>query len=175
MTSMNPSRVAPIALVGLLALVAVCADDPTVPAGQGPADGGLASGTIEAQGVRWRARVDVLESFPVQLAGRLTVENPGPEPVTVVFPDGCVALLSASDAEGREVWDQADGVACTLALVTVELGPGEARQFDAPIASARDVLGRELPDGRYRLAVYARPEGDRIELDVGEVDLAIPR
>lgn len=147
-------------LFGIAALTIACSVDPT---GAGPDD------------VEFSARVDVMESFPVQLVGRLTIENTGDERVTVVFPDGCVALLSAFETNGsnRLVWTQS--VACIAVLVPVDLDPGEQRSFSTPIASARDILGADLPDGEYLIVVDLRPDGEAVALEVGTVELAIPR
>lgn len=147
-------------LLGIAALIIGCGVDPT---GSNRDD------------VEFSARVDVMESFPVQLVGQLTVENTGDERVTVVFPDGCVALLSAFEVNGGggPVWTQS--IACTTVLVAVDLGPGERRSFSTPIASARDILGTELPDGEYLIVVNLRPNGKVMEIEVGTVELAIPR
>ncbi len=147
-------------LFGIAALTIACSVDPT---GAGPDD------------VEFSARVDVMESFPVQLVGRLTIENTGDERVTVVFPDGCVALLSAFETNGNKglVWTQS--VACITVLIPVELDPGEQRSFSTPIASARDILGADLPDGEYLIVVDLRPDGEAVALEVGTVELAIPR
>ena len=149
-----------IPLLGIAALTIACSVNPT---GSGP------------DGVEFSARVDVMESFPVQLVGRLTIENTGDERVTVVFPDGCVALLSAFETNGnnRLVWTQS--VACITVLVPVDLGPGEQHSFSTPIASARDILGADLPDGEYLIVVDLRPDGEAVALEVGTVELAIPR
>ena len=45
-----------------------------------------------------------------------------------------------------------------------------------PTASAYEILGAELPDGEYRIAVYLRPiEAAEVEVVAGTTDLAIPR
>jgi len=149
-----------IPLLGIFALTIGCGVDPT---------------GANGDDVEFSARVDVMESFPVQLVGQLTVENTGDDRVTVVFPDGCVALLSAFDVNDgdRPVWTQS--VACTAVLVPVDLGPGERRTFSTPIANAREILGTELPDGEYLIVVNLRPDGVAIALEVGTVELAIPR
>jgi len=149
-----------IPLLGIAALIIGCGVDPT---------------GANGDDVEFSARVDVMESFPVQLVGQLTVENTGDERVTVVFPDGCVALLSAFEANGgdRPVWTQ--NVACTAVLVPVDLGPGERRTFSTPIANAREILGTDLPDGEYLIVVNLRPDGEAIGIEVGTVELAIPR
>ncbi len=147
-------------LLGIIALIIGCGVDPT--------------GT-NGDDVEFSARVDVMESFPVQLVGQLTVNNTGDDRVTVVFPDGCVALLSAFDVNGGDVPVWTQSVACTAVLVPVELGPGERRSFSTPIASARDILGSDLPDGEYLIVVNLRPDGKAMEIEVGTVELAIPR
>ena len=82
----------------------------------------------------------------------------GDDRVTVVFPDGCVALLSAFDVNGGDVPVWTQSVACTAVLVPVELGPGERRSFSTPIASARDILGTDLTDGEYRTDAGSTPQ-----------------
>ena len=42
--------------------------------------------------------------------------------------------------------------------------------------SAADILRDNLPDGKYRVTVYlALVEGGLLEVDAGEVELAVPR
>jgi hypothetical protein len=165
----------PIALLALL-VGATCGDESTpTPPNRSP--GGSLSGSVVRDGIEYRAEVLVMESFPVQLSGRATLKNTSTEARTVTFPDGCVALMRAYREDGdAPVWDQAGGLACTMALVPVELGPGEEREIPTPTASAYDILGTELPDGDYRIAVYLRPIGTgEVEIVAGSTDLAIPR
>src|SRR5688500_3616704 len=165
----------PIALLALF-VGATCGDESTpTPPDRRP--GGSLSGSVVRDGIEYRADVLVMESFPVQLSGRATLKNTSSETRTVSFPDGCVALLRAYASEGGgPVWDQAGGLGCTMAIVTVELGPGEEREIPTPTASAYEILGTELPDGDYRIAVYLRPvEAPEVEIVAGTTDLAIPR
>ena len=62
-----------------------------------------------------------------------------------------------------------------MALVPVELAPGATREVPTPTASAYDILGEDLPDGKYRITIYLRPDGAVVEIDAGTTDLAIPR
>jgi len=63
-----------------------------------------------------------------------------------------------------------------MALVPVELGAGEEREVPAPTVSAYEILGTELPDGDYRIAIYLRPiDAGEVEIEAGTTDLAIPR
>jgi hypothetical protein len=63
-----------------------------------------------------------------------------------------------------------------MALVSIELDPGEERTLPTPSVSAYEILGDDLPDGSYRIAVYLRPVDDQVvEIDAGTTDLAIPR
>lgn len=165
----NPMTLAPVLI---LAASLACSDGPADPADRGP--GGPPAGAVVVDGVEYSAIVQIMESFPVQLAGTVTLTNRTDEPKTVTFPDGCVALLRAYQ-DDTLVWDQAEDVACTLALVSVELGPGESEQVRTPTSSAYDVLDDEWPDGEYAIAVYLRPESDEVEIDGGTADLAIPR
>jgi hypothetical protein len=165
----------PIALLALF-VSATCAEDstPTPPDGRPDAS---PSRSVVRDGIQYRAELLVMESFPVQLAGRVTIRNRSTESRTVTFPDGCVALLRAYRLEGGEpVWDQAGGVGCTMALVPVVLGPGDEREIAAPTVSASEILGSELPDADYRIAIYLSPmEDTEVEIEAGTTQLAIPR
>ncbi|HYO47487.1 MAG TPA: hypothetical protein VEY33_12450 [Gemmatimonadota bacterium] len=163
----------PIALFA--ALVGATCGDQTSPTP--PDSGGDLSGSVVRDGIEYRAEVLVMESFPVQLAGRAIVTNRSDELRTVTFADGCVALMRAYRPQGgAPAWDQAQGIACTMALVSVEFAPGEERVLPAGSASAYEILGTDLPDGPYRITVYLRPvEAEVIELEAGTADLAIPR
>jgi hypothetical protein len=165
----------PIALFALF-VGATCGDQST-PTPPDRRSGGSLSGSVVRDGIEYRAEVLVMESFPVQLSGRATIRNTSDEDRTVTFPDGCVALMRAYRVEGGgPVWDQAGGLACTMALVPVELGAGEEREVPAPTVSAYEILGTELPDGDYRIAIYLRPiDAGEVEIEAGTTDLAIPR
>lgn len=168
---------AALAILTTLGLVG-CGDSSTSPDPVPGPPGGtpIGSGIVVHEGLEYEAVVQVMESFPVQLAGDVTLANRGDETVRVTFPDGCVALLRAFEPGGRSpVWDQGHEVGCTMALVPVELEPGESVLYRTPVSSARDVVGDDLPDGVYRIAVYLRPNGETIEIDAGSVELAIPR
>jgi len=123
------------------------------------------------------ARVDVMESFPVQLAGVMTFRNPGPVTRTLVT-GVCWPLLRAYRAgEVTPVWDQLEEGACALFTTRVDVvAPGDSVRFETPLASAADVLDDELPDGTYRITVYfSTIPGGEFELEGGDVELAIPR
>jgi hypothetical protein len=166
----------PIALLALL-VGGTCGEPSTPTPPDGVPGGGRLTGSVVRDGIEYRADVLVMESFPVQLSGRATLRNASSEARTVTFPDGCVALLRVYGGEGSgPVWDQAEGLACTQALVPVALGPGEEREIPTPTVSAAEILGSELPDGDYRIAVYLRPvESAQVEIEAGTTSLAIPR
>jgi hypothetical protein len=115
----------------------------------------------------------IAESFPVQL--RITVElaNESTTQKSVTFPDGCVVLMRAYDGGTEPVWDMGSTVACTLALVEVDLVPGESQEFQVGLVSAATILGDSLPNGEYRITAYLRP-GQIVELEAGVADLAVP-
>ncbi len=117
----------------------------------------------------------VAESFPVQIGGTVVLRNESGTTQSATFPDGCVVLMRAYDAQGDLAWDLGHVVDCTLALVEVELSPGESAEYRVGLVSAYTILGDDLPDGEYRIAVYLRPGGQTVEIDVGTVDLAVPR
>ena len=168
---MTRLRLAP--LLALATLAATCNGEPAAPEpdpGGPPATGA----PVVRDGVEYRADVLVMESFPVQLAGRVTITNATGARVDLTFPDGCVALLRAYRG-GERVWDQSSGIACTMALVQVALAPGESRTVQAPNVSAYEILGDELPDGDYEIRAYLRPDGGEVEISAGTVSLAVPR
>lgn len=158
--------------IPILALALACSSSPADPGDRPPA--GPPAGAVTVNGIEYTATVQVMESFPVQIAATVTVANRTDDRKTVTFADGCVALLRAYDGETR-IWDQAEEVACTMATVPVELSPGGSEEFRTPTSSAYDVLDDEWPDGEYAIAVYLRPIGDEVEIDAGTVELAIPR
>jgi len=123
-------------------------------------------------GITYRVTAFVIaESFPVQLGITVELENESTEPKSVTFPDGCVVLIRAYNGGTEPVWDMGGVVACTLALIEVNLAAGERRTFDTGLVSAATILGGSLPDGKYRITVYLRP-GQIVELEAGVVDLA---
>ncbi|MDX1661938.1 MAG: BsuPI-related putative proteinase inhibitor [Gemmatimonadota bacterium] len=164
-------RVIPILAAPLLFALA-CSSGPADPGDRSP--GGPPAGAVIVDGIEYDASLEVMESFPVQIAGTVTLTNRTDERKTITFADGCVALLRAYDG-GTRIWDQAEQVACTMATVPVELAAGESEQFRTPTSSAYDVLDDEWPDGEYAIAVYLRPIGEEVEVDAGTVELEIPR
>lgn len=158
------------AIPALLVAALACTTGPD----PGRTPGGGPGGAAVRNGIGYAADVRVMESFPVQLTGVVTVTNRTDSTRTVTFPDGCVALLRAYDGEER-VWDQASDRACTMALVPVRLTPGNSKNILTPTASAAEVLGADRPDGAYRIAAYLRPGGEVVELNAGSVELAVPR
>ena len=163
----------PLALATLLACSG--ANTPTTD-GRPPGDDSPLGGAVVQDGIEYTGEVLVMESFPVQLSGRVTIANRSAETRTVTFPDGCVALLRAyRPGESEPVWDQSGEQMCTMALVPVELAPGATQEVPTPTASAYEILGEALPDGEYRITIYLRPDGEVVEIDAGTTDLAIPR
>ncbi len=116
---------------------------------------------------------DIAESFPVQLGITVELANESTTQKSVTFPDGCVVLMRAYDGGTEPVWDMGNTVACTLALVEVDLAPGESQEFQVGLVSAATILGDSLPDGEYRITAYLRP-GQIVELEAGMADLAVP-
>jgi hypothetical protein len=168
---MTRLRLAP--LLALATLAATCSGEPAAP--EPDPSGPPAAGTpVVRDGVEYRADVLVMESFPVQLAGRVTITNATGARVDLTFPDGCVVLLRAYRG-GERVWDQSGDIACTMALVQVALARGESRTVPAPNVSAYEILGDELPDGAYEIRAYLRPDGGEVEISAGTVPLAVPR
>ncbi len=115
----------------------------------------------------------IAESFPVQLRITVELENESAIPRSVTFPDGCVVLMRVYDSGTEPVWDMGQTVACTLALVQLDLAPGESQEFQVGLVSAATLLGDNLPSGEYRITAYLRP-GQIVELEAGMADLAVP-
>ncbi|HJR52365.1 MAG TPA: BsuPI-related putative proteinase inhibitor [Gemmatimonadota bacterium] len=165
------------AIAALTAVALACAERTTPPdpgAEPEPTPDPVPSAT-DISALALEADVAVMESFPVQLRGTLSVRNPTDRSIGFDV-GGCPVFLRVYDAAGRVAWDQGDGAICTMILRTVTLAPGATETFETSTASAADILGEELPDGTYGVAVYlALVEGGQPEASTGEVELAIPR
>lgn len=167
------ASVAAILVVAIVSLAASCASESGSSTGTDP---DRSTGPTGAEDLDFTADIVVMESFPVQLRGSLTVVNPTKR--TIAFEvGGCPVFLRAyGSANGGPVWDQANGAVCTMILRTVTLEPGEVEVFQTATAGAGEILGNDLPDGTYRTAVYlAFASGGEREVETGEVQLAIPR
>ncbi len=138
-----------------------------------PSEPGDRASLIIENGIEYKATTRVMESFPVQIATTVTIRNTTGSATTLVFPNGYVVLLRAF-RDNQQVWNQADVVGCTQALVEVELPAGASRSFDTR-TDAREILGANLPNGRYRLEAVLQPSGGTVRLDAGMVDLAVNR
>ena len=165
------------AIVAMAAVALACAERTTPPEPETepepvpnrvPSPGDISALALEAD-------VAVMKSFPVQLRGTLSVRNPTDR--TIQFDvGGCPVFLRVYDAAGAIAWDQGDSAICTMILRTVTLEPDAMEAFETGTASAADILGEDLPDGTYGVAVYlALVEGGQPEASAGEVELAIPR
>ena len=129
---------------------------------------------VAASGVVYRAQTAVLESFPVQLRTVVTAENRGRQPVTLTS-GGCEAFLVAyrrPDRSGTPAWDQRYAIACTKILKRYPLAPGDSTQLRAG-ASAADILGDSLPNGRYYLSVVPATD-EKLAVPAGEAQLDVP-
>ncbi len=135
---------------------------------------GLDFGNDLVGGITYRATsLIIAESFPVQIGVTVELVNESGMPQSVTFPDGCVVLMRAYDGGPDPVWDMGGSVACSLALVEVDLAPGGSEVFQSGLVSAATILGDSLPNGEYRITAYLRP-GEVVELNAGRADLAVP-
>lgn len=159
-------------LLALLALLAACSRTEETAEPLAP---NLQQGIALTEGdLKWVAETAIMESFPVQLATTVKVENVGSKPAVVEIANGCPIFLRAyrtPDRTGTPDWDQAQHVFCTMALEVVQLGPGESRSFTTR-TNAAEILGNSLPNGHYYLAAFVNKTGSGIQLDAGEADLA---
>ena len=119
----------------------------------------------------------IMESFPVQLAGSMTFRNDTDDTLTLRTGECWPLLRAYRPGEDDPVWDQSEEGACNLFTVREDVvAPSGTVRFESPIVSAAEVLDEELPDGSYEMTIYFHPlESDEIEIDLGEVDLAVPR
>jgi len=164
------SSVHAMGLIGL-ALLAGCNGSSDVvepPAGSGA--------PVIVGGIEYTGQTLVMESFPVQLDTRVTMRNRSSARATVELASGCpVALLVYRDAARTQlVWDQSRGRMCTMQIQIVELAPGESQE-QSTRASAYDILGDSLPDGRYYLTASVAVTSGGVRVPAGSADLGVPR
>lgn len=111
------------------------------------------------------------------LEGSVTMTNRRAATAILTFPDPCVALIRVYELDRTRrapVWDQASSVTCDGEPVVVELSPGGSRSVPIRAVPGTGILGDSLPDGRYRITAYVRPDGRVIEVELGEADLSVP-
>lgn len=154
-----------------LALLAGCnggADVPDPPTGP--------SAPVIQGGIEYAADTRVMESFPVQLDTRVTMTNRTNQRTSVGLGSGCPINLRAYRNEARTqlAWDQAQGRVCTMQIQIVDLAPGASAERNTR-ATAYDILGDSLPDGRYYLSASVAVVGNGLMVPAGSVDLAVPR
>lgn len=124
--------------------------------------------------IRYSAETAILESFPVQLRTTVTLTNLAQRTDTLEVPGGCPVTLRAyrvPTRTGTPVWDQSKVLICTLQLRYIVLESGESELLQGG-ATATDILGDSLPDGRYYLSAVVRANGETIELAAGSATLA---
>jgi hypothetical protein len=162
---------APRLLITAALLCAACAPASSA----APEDGAPGESTASYQGpLRFEATTAVLRSFPAQLSTTVTATNTSAQAQTVEMPGGCTVLLRAyrtPERTGAPAWDQGRDAVCTLQLLVQEYAPGESKQYHGR-ATAVEILGDSLPNGRYYLTALLRPAGGAVEVPAGEADLA---
>lgn len=129
---------------------------------------------VVVDSIRYSAETAILESFPVRLRTTVTLTNLAQRTDTLAVPGGCPVTLRAyrdPARTGTPAWDQSQVLFCTLQIRYVVLGPGESELLQGG-ASATDILGDSLPDGRYYLSAVVRIEGETIELAAGSATLS---
>ena len=74
----------------LVAATLIACTGASTPASDGspPPGGSPRGGAVAQDGIEYTGGVLVMESFPVQLSGRVTIANRSDETRTVTFPDG---------------------------------------------------------------------------------------
>jgi hypothetical protein len=134
------------------------------------------SGPVTQGGVEYTADTRVMESFPVQLDTRVTMTNRTNAGVSVQLGSGCPINLRAyrDEARTRLAWDQSVGRVCTMQVQIVDLAPGASAERNTR-ATAADILGDSLPDGRYYLSAAVQVVAGGVIVPAGSADLGVPR
>jgi hypothetical protein len=128
------------------------------------------------RGLDFEADLDVVARSPLRFVPFVRIENRRPTAVTLTFPIACVGLVRAyEERRSAPVWQQAEGQDCPRAPLPVALMPGAEREIRIREVSAGEILGRNLPDGSYRLTVLLEPDGHVLEVEAGRADLERPR
>ncbi|HKY61028.1 MAG TPA: hypothetical protein VJP59_08455, partial [Gemmatimonadota bacterium] len=110
-----------IATAGTMAAIALACAERTTPPEPGTEPEPVpdrATPPVDFSALALAADVAVMESFPVQLRGTLTVRNPTDRPIQFDV-GGCPVFLRVYDPAGEIAWDQGDGAICTMILRTV--------------------------------------------------------
>lgn len=150
--------------VAAIAALAACAHDDTPPS--------ILPDATPLRGVDFLAELAVLDTGA--LTADVHVTNRRDTPVELEFPDACVALLRAYEADGARmapVWDQREGAECDGQPASLEIGAGAEAVVRVPQVGVERVLGDSLPPGIYRFTVYLRPGGQVVEVGAGTADL----
>jgi len=113
---------------------------------------------------------------PATIESTLTIINTTNEAAETSIAGNCPFSLYAYREEARRDGAYAAGEpdspreGCLLEMVSLDLAPGESRQFSTTVTGAR-ILGDSLPDGRYYLAAVVWLESTSMWLAAGEVQL----
>jgi hypothetical protein len=155
----------------LLGLALACGPDAA-----GPSAPERATGPVPIEGRLGDLRFQALLLQPSwdRLVGRLTLTNPTPNAVALRFPDSCVVLMRLYGLFDNRLVADAHSKRCLPQPVDVVLEPGASRTFEINVTFFF-VLGNEVPEGRYHVTLYLRPEGsDLVEIAVGRPRLVRP-
>ncbi len=109
---------------------------------------------------------------PAQLSARLTLRNTSADPIELTFPSGQRFDLTLRNEKGEIVYRWSDGKAFTLALGSLEVGPGE-KNFVVVIQLASG--GRNLPPGRYVAEGWLTTMGIRQYAASAGLEIRAPR
>lgn len=138
---------------------------PQTPVGPVPIEGRI--GDLQFQALLLQPSWD-------RLVGRMTLINPTASPVALRFPDNCVVLMRLYGLFDNQLVADAHSKRCFPLPVEVVLEPGGSRTFETNVTFFF-VLGNEIPEGRYHVTLYLRPEGSQqVEIAVGTPRLVRP-
>lgn len=159
---------APVAVLLGFALACGSGNEPTAPegpAGPVPIEGRI--GDLQFEAILLQPSWD-------RLVGRMTLLNPTANPVALRFPDNCVLLMRLYGLFDNQLVSDAHSKRCLPAPVELVLEPGGSRTFETNVTFFF-VLGNEIPEGRYHVTLYLRPEGSQeVEIAVGKPRLVRP-
>jgi hypothetical protein len=130
------------------------------------------AGRTVAGGIEYVAETEQLAGDTLRT--RITATNRSEAPVDLTVPGGCTVLVRAyatAARSGEAVWDQGAALKCTMELRIVRLEPGASESFASPPFSPSDMRGAGVAAGRVHLTGVINPEGGRVELAAGALDL----
>lgn len=126
-------------------------DDPDRPGRPGepgrPTPGGSLNSTLQVD----RTRVQPGDTVSLTY----TIANRSDVPLIIPFASGKRFDMTATGPQGRQVWQQSEGMMYTQALGQIQIGPGQRQTF-----TARWQVDRNARPGSYQVLAFLTPRGN---------------